>query len=88
VLLQAAWSFTAPFLLSLAAEIEPAGSLMIPANFVLGAGLAAGPLITGFVLEANGGFGAAAGLGTLLLLAGLILLWTYSRLNARPGSPG
>jgi hypothetical protein len=79
ILLQIAWSFTAPFLLALAAATGAPGSMMSSANFVLGAGLTAGPLLTGNLLELPGAFVLAAAASGLLLGAGTILLaWCTS----------
>lgn len=81
ILLQIAWAFGAPFLLSLSAAIEPRGSLMIPANFALGAGLAAGPLLTGLMLDTRSGFPLAAAASGAMIALGLLALCSGRRLN-------
>lgn len=75
VVLQLAWAFTAPLLMTLAAEIEPAGSMMPATTFVVGAGLMVGPLLGGYLFELRGGpailsvcFGAVVGVSALLLM--------------------
>jgi predicted MFS family arabinose efflux permease len=82
ILLQIAWAFGAPFLLSLNAAIEPGGSIMIPANFALGAGLAAGPLLTGFLLDMHSGFVLAAAASGAMIAMGLLALWSGTRVSA------
>ncbi len=81
VVLQIAWAFGSPFLLSLSAEVEPAGSLMIPANFALGAGLAAGPLLTGLILDLHPGFSIAAAASGAMTALGLLVGWVGTRVS-------
>ncbi|WP_323118862.1 MFS transporter [Burkholderia alba] len=49
-----AWTFVLPFMLAGVARIDPSGRLIATLNFVIGAGLAAGPLIAGVALDAGG----------------------------------
>lgn len=89
IVLQIAWSFTAPFLLALAADTGAPGSMMSSANFILGAGLTAGPLLTGNMLELPGAFSLAAAAAGLLLLAGTIVLaWSVRGAPAAPRDGG
>ena len=74
VLLQFAWSFAAPFLLAQVAACGSAAPMMSLANVVLGAGLTAGPLLAGAMLERPGRFGPAVGAALALLAAGAMLL--------------
>ncbi|MFM0729956.1 MFS transporter [Paraburkholderia sediminicola] len=60
-----AWTFVLPFILAAAAKTDTSGRLIATLNFVIGAGLAVGPLIAGFLLDAGTGLntlfqGAAA----------------------------
>jgi hypothetical protein len=91
ILLQLAWSFTAPFLLALAADAGPPASMMSAANFILGAGLTAGPLLTGNLLELPGTIrlAAAASSGLLVASAMLVAWCAQVRVGARcdPGNP-
>jgi len=82
ILLQIAWAFGAPFLLSLNAAIEPGGSVMITANIALGAGLAAGPLLTGFMLDMHCGFVLAAATSGAMIAMGLLALWSGTRASS------
>jgi predicted MFS family arabinose efflux permease len=79
LLLQFAWSFTAPFLLAQAAVAGQPDETMGAASCVMGAGLAVGPILTGALLERQGGYPlAAAGSGVLLVAALLLLAWLVS----------
>ena len=60
-----AWTFVLPFILAAAAKTDTSGRLIATLNFVIGAGLAVGPLIAGLLLDAGAGLhtlfqGAAA----------------------------
>ncbi|HDR8859094.1 TPA: MFS transporter [Burkholderia territorii] len=59
-----AWTFVLPFILATVAQIDTSGRLVATLNFMIGAGLAAGPLLAGLLLDAGGTmhvlFGAAA----------------------------
>jgi predicted MFS family arabinose efflux permease len=48
-----AWTFVLPFILAAAAKHDRTGRLVASLNFVIGAGLAAGPLIAGVLLDAG-----------------------------------
>ncbi|MEK7914055.1 MFS transporter [Burkholderia contaminans] len=49
-----AWTFVLPFILATVAQIDTSGRLVATLNFVIGAGLAAGPLLAGVMLDAGG----------------------------------
>ena len=49
-----AWTFVLPFILATVAQIDASGRLVATLNFVIGAGLAAGPLLAGLLLDAGG----------------------------------
>ncbi|WP_175927274.1 MFS transporter [Burkholderia cepacia] len=49
-----AWTFVLPFILATVAQIDTSGCLVATLNFVIGAGLAAGPLLAGLMLDAGG----------------------------------
>ncbi|WP_193098565.1 MFS transporter [Burkholderia sp. Z1] len=49
-----AWTFVLPFILATVARIDTSGRLVATLNFVIGAGLAAGPLLAGLMLDAGG----------------------------------
>ncbi|WP_247039999.1 MFS transporter [Burkholderia cepacia] len=49
-----AWTFVLPFILATVAQIDSSGRLVATLNFVIGAGLAAGPLLAGLMLDAGG----------------------------------
>lgn len=61
-----AWTFVLPFILAAAAKTDTSGRLIATLNFVIGAGLAVGPLIAGVLLDAG------AGLSSLFLGAAAI----------------
>ncbi|MFM0644044.1 MFS transporter [Paraburkholderia bryophila] len=64
-----AWTFVLPFILAAAAKTDTSGRLIATLNFVIGAGLAVGPLIAGVLLDAGAGlsslFLGAAAISTL-----------------------
>ncbi|MDN7863800.1 MFS transporter [Burkholderia multivorans] len=49
-----AWTFVLPFILATVAQIDTSGRLVATLNFVIGSGLAAGPLLAGLMLDAGG----------------------------------
>ncbi|HEV3429662.1 MAG TPA: MFS transporter [Paraburkholderia sp.] len=53
-----AWTFVLPFILAAAAKHDRSGRLVASLNFVIGAGLAAGPLIAGVLLDAGASLAA------------------------------
>ena len=67
-----AWTFVLPFILAAAANKDRSGRLIASLNFVIGAGLATGPLIAGVLLDAGAGlhtlFAGAAAICTLSLV--------------------
>ena len=79
ITLQLTWAFTAPLLLAMAGEIEPAGSMIAPATLIIGAGLTAGPLVAGPLLETKHGARTVALVSVALLALSLALLAVRSR---------
>lgn len=70
-----AWTFVLPFILAAAAKHDRGGRLIASLNFVIGAGLAAGPLIAGVLLDAGASIAALfAGAAAISVLSGLCLL--------------
>ncbi|MBB3260116.1 putative MFS family arabinose efflux permease [Paraburkholderia bannensis] len=70
-----AWTFVLPFILAAAAKHDGTGRLMASLNFVIGAGLAAGPLIAGVLLDAGATLPALfAGAAAISVMSCLCLL--------------
>jgi predicted MFS family arabinose efflux permease len=70
-----AWTFVLPFILAAAAKHDGSGRLIASLNFVIGAGLAAGPLIAGLLLDAGASLAALfAGAVAICVLSCLCLL--------------
>jgi predicted MFS family arabinose efflux permease len=70
-----AWTFVLPFILAAAARHDRTGRLVASLNFVIGAGLAAGPLIAGVLLDAGASLGALfAGAAAICVASCLCLL--------------
>ena len=74
IILQFTWAFTAPLLLAMAARLEPAGWAMAPANLLLSAGLAVGPIVTGFFFDTQHGPRTIAWVAAVVLTCNLALL--------------
>jgi MFS family permease len=74
ILLQLTWAFSAPLLMTIVAQIEPVGSLMSAATFVMGAGLTVGPFIAGYLLEAHSGPLVLSGCFAGVVAASAVLL--------------
>lgn len=51
-----AWMFTFPFILGSLAAIDTSGSLMKFVSFMIGAGMAIGPMLSGLIIENTSGF--------------------------------
>ncbi|HZZ06805.1 MFS transporter [Paraburkholderia sp.] len=66
-----AWTFVLPFILAAAAKTDTSGRLIATLNFVIGAGLAVGPLIAGLLLDAG------VGLNTLFQGAAVICALSF-----------
>jgi hypothetical protein len=66
--------FIVPFMLGLAAHIDPRGRLVAATGAVLAFGAAVGPLVGAAIFETMGGFGLAAGMAAFTVAA--VLLWT------------
>lgn len=67
-----AWTFVLPFILAAAAKTDGSGRLIATLNFVIGAGLAIGPLIAGVLLDAG------AALNTLFQGAAVICALSFA----------
>jgi len=82
ILLQLAWAFSAPLLMTLVAQIEPVGSMMSAATFVIGAGLTVGPLVAGYLFEARSGPRVLSSCFAVVVAASAVLLRAH-KLTAR-----
>ncbi|MDN7428653.1 MFS transporter [Burkholderia sp. AU16741] len=77
-----AWTFVLPFILATVAQIDASGRLVATLNFVIGAGLAAGPLLAGLMLDAGGT------MRTLFIAATAVAIVSFAALRhiERPSS--
>ncbi|MPV67054.1 MFS transporter [Burkholderia sp. BE17] len=78
-----AWTFVLPFILATVAQIDTSGRLVATLNFVIGAGLAAGPLLAGLMLDAGGTMRALFAAATAVAIASFVALRHIDR-SARP----
>ncbi|RQS18750.1 MFS transporter [Burkholderia sp. Bp8998] len=69
-----AWTFVLPFILATVAQIDTSGRLVATLNFVIGAGLAAGPLLAGLLLDAGGTMHALFAAATAVAIASFAAL--------------
>lgn len=69
-----AWTFVLPFILATVAQIDTSGRLAATLNFVIGAGLAAGPLLAGLLLDAGGTMHALFAIATAVAIASFAAL--------------
>ncbi|MGU7838829.1 MFS transporter [Burkholderia sp. AW33-5] len=69
-----AWTFVLPFILATVAQIDTSGRLVATLNFVIGAGLAAGPLLAGLLLDAGGTMRALFAAATAVAIASFAAL--------------
>ncbi|KUY99149.1 MULTISPECIES: MFS transporter [unclassified Burkholderia] len=69
-----AWTFVLPFILATVAQIDTSGRLVATLNFVIGAGLAAGPLLAGLLLDAGGTMHALFATATAVAIASFVAL--------------
>ncbi|RXV71098.1 MFS transporter [Burkholderia stabilis] len=69
-----AWTFVLPFILATVAQIDTSGRLVATLNFVIGAGLAAGPLLAGLMLDAGGTMRALFSAATAVAIASFAAL--------------
>ena len=69
-----AWTFVLPFMLATVAQIDKSGRLVATLNFVIGAGLAAGPLLAGLLLDAGGTMHALFAIATAVAIASFTAL--------------
>ncbi|MGZ2745171.1 MFS transporter [Burkholderia stagnalis] len=69
-----AWTFVLPFILASVAQIDTSGRLVATLNFVIGAGLAAGPLLAGLMLDAGGTMRVLFAAATAVSIASLAAL--------------
>ncbi|WP_431819665.1 MFS transporter [Burkholderia sp. F1] len=74
-----AWTFVLPFILATVAQIDASGRLVATLNFVIGAGLAAGPLLAGLMLDAGGTMRALFVSATVVSVASLAALLHIDR---------
>lgn len=74
-----AWTFVLPFILSAAAKKDRSGRLIASLNFVIGAGLATGPLIAGFLLDAGAGLHTLFAAGAAVCALSLVCLLRVER---------
>ncbi|MDY7788764.1 MFS transporter [Burkholderia ubonensis] len=74
-----AWTFVLPFILATVARIDASGRLVATLNFVIGAGLAAGPLLAGLMLDAGGTMRALFVAATAVSAASLAALLHIDR---------
>ncbi|QTO17489.1 MFS transporter [Burkholderia seminalis] len=80
-----AWTFVLPFILATVAQIDTSGRLVATLNFVIGAGLAAGPLLAGMMLDAG------STMRTLFIAATAVAIVSFAALRhidrrARPSA--
>lgn len=68
------WTFVLPLVLATLADLDRSGRLMNAINLMIGAGLAAGPAITGQMLQASGNAGTSLLAGAAMSLLALILI--------------
>ncbi|KFL53145.1 MFS transporter [Burkholderia pyrrocinia] len=78
-----AWTFVLPFILATVAQIDTSGRLVATLNFVIGAGLAAGPLLAGLMLDAGGTMRALFAAATAVAIVSFAALRHIDR-SARP----
>ncbi|KWZ35572.1 MFS transporter [Burkholderia anthina] len=78
-----AWTFVLPFILATVAQIDTSGRLVATLNFVIGAGLAAGPLLAGLMLDAGGTMRALFAAATAVAIVSFAALRHIDR-RARP----
>ncbi|WP_269504339.1 MFS transporter [Burkholderia sp. IMCC1007] len=69
-----AWTFVLPFILATVAQIDRSGRLVATLNFVIGAGLAAGPLLAGLLLDAGGTMHTLFAIATAVAIASFAAL--------------
>ncbi|KWO47259.1 MFS transporter [Burkholderia sp. MSMB1459WGS] len=80
-----AWTFVLPFILATVAQIDTSGRLVATLNFVIGAGLAAGPLLAGLMLDAGGTMRALFAAATAVAIMSFTALRHIDR-RARPSA--
>ncbi|AWU99982.1 MFS transporter [Burkholderia sp. JP2-270] len=78
-----AWTFVLPFILATVAQIDTSGRLVATLNFMIGAGLAAGPLLAGLMLDAGGTMRALFAAATAVAIVSFAALRHIDR-RARP----
>jgi predicted MFS family arabinose efflux permease len=79
-----AWTFVLPFMLATVARIDTSGRLVATLNFVIGAGLAAGPLLAGLLLDAGGTMHALFAAATASAIASFAALRHIDRRARTP----
>ncbi|MGT2462068.1 MFS transporter [Sinomonas atrocyanea] len=77
-----AWTFILPYLLSSLSDLGGGGHVMNTTNLMIGGGFAIGPILSGTLIEASGGFGpmlAVAITGVVLSLVGAMAIQGRTR---------
>jgi predicted MFS family arabinose efflux permease len=74
-----AWTFVLPFILATVAQIDASGRIVATLNLVIGAGLAAGPLLAGLMLDRGGTMRALLIAATAVALASFAALHRLER---------
>ncbi|NTZ09986.1 MFS transporter [Burkholderia metallica] len=82
-----AWTFVLPFLLATVAQIDTSGRLVATLNFVIGAGLAAGPLLAGLMLDAGGTMRALFAVATAVAIVSFAALRHIDRRSSVSSQP-
>ncbi len=72
IALMFAWTFVVPYLLGNIAAIDRGGQLTAAVNAIIGAGLATGPVLSGFLLAHGASYAVAAGVGAGLSTVSLL----------------
>ncbi|MET1536794.1 MFS transporter [Burkholderia sola] len=82
-----AWTFVLPFILATVAQIDTSGRLVATLNFVIGAGLAAGPLLAGLMLDAGGTMRALFAAATAVAIVSFAALRHIDRRSSVSSQP-
>lgn len=69
-----AWMFTFPFILGSLAAIDTSGSLMKFVSFMIGTGMAIGPVISGWIIENTSGFSSLLSSAFIFFLISLFFM--------------
>ncbi|AOJ01655.1 MULTISPECIES: MFS transporter [Burkholderia] len=74
-----AWTFVLPFILASVAAVDTTGRLIATLNLVIGAGLAAGPLVAGLLLDGGGTLRALFTIAAIVSVVSLAALLRVER---------